>query len=284
MGVLPHWNEVVSLNSDLQAGYMLHMYLEKWQFETECDNTDCEGGFVKTEIKDGKSLQVVDLKCTTCSGSGKVSQNPFGIHTVNRDAISSEINPIPPAGYIDKPIEIITKVEERIKAEEDRGLASINMEIVQNVGDDQSGVAKAIDREDLHAFLSRYCRHVFEYAIPETIFRIAMWRYGVTTSDINSILPEINKPNELNVLNLNQLATEYKEASKSNVSAGYLMHLESEIVNRKFANNEDARLMNQAIIRLDPFPGKSIDDLLSMTAMGEKSWVIYKKKPYFGVG
>lgn len=280
-GVLPHWNQVVQLTSDLQAAYVNHLYMDKWEFETECQASNCRDGFVKTEITTGKDVEFVDVRCNTCSGSGKVSRNPYGVHTVNRDAISTDINPIPPAGYIDKPIEVVDKVEDRISKEEKRGLASINMEIVSMVGTDQSGVAKATDREDLHTFLSRYSRHVFEYVLPNLIFNISAWRYGTMIDgkplvDITKIQPSISGPKDFNVLSLGDLQTEYKDASNANVSANYLQHIEGEIVQSKFANNEDQRKKNTAIIKLQPFPGKSVDQLLTMQNLGQPEWKIYK--------
>jgi hypothetical protein len=279
-GVLPHWNQVVTLTSDLQAAYVNHLYMDKWEFATECDNPDCNGGNVSVTLdNDLDSLgnpRIIDTKCGTCNGTGKVTRSPYGVHTINRDALNPEAPlPTPPAGYIDKPIDVVDKVEARIKDEESRGLSSINMEIVQMVGEDQSGVAKTVDREDLNAFLSRYSRHVFEYVLPNLIEFIAVWRYN-EVSDITSILPEISQPKDFNILTLNQLTSEYKDASNANVSANYLQHIEQELVESKFANNAKARMKNHAIIELQPYPGKSVDQLLTLKSMGEPEWKIYK--------
>jgi hypothetical protein len=274
-GVLPHWNQVVQLTSDLQAAYVNHLYMDKWEFETDCQASDCIDGFVKTEVRDGKDTVITEGKCSTCMGSGKVSKNPYSIYSVNRDAISTDINPIPPAGYIDKPIDVVDKVEQRIDKEEKRGLASINMEIVTMVGNDQSGTAKTVDREDLNSFLSRYSRHVFEYVLPNLIFNIAAWRYG-ETSKIEEIVPSISQPKDFNVISLDRLTEEYKDASNANVSANYLQHIEGEIVQSKFANNEDGRKKNETIIKLQPFPGKSVDQLLTLQNLGQPEWKIYK--------
>lgn len=275
-GVLPHWNQVVQLTSDLQAAYVNHLFMDKWEFESECQADGCNGGTIQVEIPNGIDKgELTKAPCSTCRGTGKVSKSPFGIHTVNRDAISTDINPIPPAGYIDKPIAVVDKVEDRIAKEEKRGLASINMEIVQMVGTDQSGVAKAIDRDDLNAFLARYSRHVFEYALPKLIEYIATWRYGMTTK-IDTILPTINPPKDFNILGLDQLATEYKDASNAKVSDGYIKHIEKELVRSKFANNDKDRKLNTALIDLNPYPGKSIDELLTLQNLGEEKWSIYK--------
>jgi hypothetical protein len=143
------------------------------------------------------------------------------------------------------------------------------------VGTDQSGVAKTVDREDLNAFLSRYSRHVFEYVLPKLIHYTAAWRYG-ETGDVMKILPKISQPKDFNVLNLEQLTSEYKDASNSSVSSTYLAHIERELINSKFANDENARLKNNAIISLNPFAGSTKDDLLTLRNLGEPDWQIYK--------
>ena len=274
-GVLPHWNQVVNLTSDLQAAYVNHLFMEKWEYATECDADGCNSGKIATKVMNGQDLEDVELSCKRCSGTGKVSRSPFGIHTINRDAINPDSPlPTPPAGYIDKSIEIVDKVEDRIAKEEKRGLASINFEIVQMVGADQSGIAKAYDREDLNAFLMRYSRHIFKYVLPNLIYNTAIWRYP--DKDADNIIPKINDPKNFNVISLDSLQSEYVAASQANVSSSYLMHIEKEIVDSKFANNEDARLRNRAVINLNPYPSKSTDDILTYKNLGEKDWSIYK--------
>lgn len=276
-GVLPHWNQVVQLTSDLQAAYVNHLFMEKWEIETECQAANCKGGSIKTKITNGPEKgEWIEVNCSDCKGTGRVSKSPFGIHTVNRDAINPD-NPLPtpPMGYADKPIEIVDKVEDRIAKEEKRGLASINMEIVQMVGTDQSGIAKTVDREDLNAFLTRYSRHVFEYVLPNLIRMIAAWRYGITDT-IENIIPVINQPKDFNILGLKELSTEYKDATNAKVSDGYLQHIELELVQSKFANNDESRKLNDALIKLNPYPGKSVDDMLTLQNLGEQEWTIYK--------
>ena len=276
-GILPHWNQVVQLTSDLQAAYISHLFMDAWEYSTECDGAGCQSGIVSRDVPMGDNMVTKEFECNRCSGTGVVvAKGPYGVRTVNRDALNPEVpGPIPPAGYIDKPIDVVDKVEDRISKEEKRGLASINMEIVQMVGTDQSGVAKTVDREDLNSFLSRYSRHVFEYVLPNLIFMISAWRYG-DTHDIGDTMPAINQPKDFNILSLDQLTTEYKDASNANVSTGYLMHIEKEITNSKFANNDDARKKNNAIIDLNPYPGRSDDSLLTLRNLGEEDWVIYK--------
>jgi hypothetical protein len=272
-GVLPHWNQVVNLTSDLSPQYTNHMFLQKWQYSTDCDSFGCEAGFVTTKIKNID--EDVRLACSNCHGTGKQTSNPYGVHTINRDALNpDESVPIPPAGYIDMPLGIVDKVEARIEKETAKGFSSINLEILAKVGENQSGVAKTIDRDPMDAFILKYGAHVFKYVLPNIILYTAAWRY--MDQDITKILPIINEPKSINVLALDQLTDQYKEASNSNVSANYKNNLEKDLIKKKFANNESQSQLNVAIIDLNPYPGTSLDDILTLKSLGEPDWKIYK--------
>lgn len=272
-GVLPHWNQVVNLTSDLSPQYTNHMFLEKWEIATN-DCEPCSGmGHITTDIKNGDDG--IEIKCNNCNGSGKVARGPYGVFTMNKDALNpDETLPMPPAGYITKPIEIVTKVEERIEKEIAKGFASINLDILAKVGENQSGIAKTIDRDPMDSFILKYGAHVFKYVLPNMILYTAAWRY--MDQDIKSILPVISEPLTINILGIDQLTSEYKDASNSKVSDNYLNQLETEIINKKFVNNEESRKHNLSVIKLNPYPGKGTDDLLTLQSLGEPKWRIYK--------
>ena len=272
-GVLPHWNQVINLASDLAPQYTNHMFLEKWEVTTnDCDS--CKGNgrsFIDVPGRENK----VEISCKTCNGSGRLARSPYGIYTVNPDALTpDQALPTPPTGYISKPIEIVDKVEDRIRNETTKGFTALNLDILDKVGENQSGVAKAIDRDPMDTFILSYGFHVFEYVLPNMIMMTAAWRYPDKTLD--AILPTISAPKSINILTADQLTSEYKDASNANVSANYLNHLESEIVNKKFVNNEDERKKNLAIISLNPYPGTSTDSLLTFQSLGQPGWKVHK--------
>ena len=292
-GVLPHWDDVVTLSSDLQAGIVNHLYLEKWEYTVDCD--DCSGSGY-TSIQDsylGVSADVnvllpnggegAKIACKSCQGSGKrVTRGPFNVTQINKDALSSEVaSPIPPAGYISKPIEIIDKIKELIKEEKEAGFAAINMEIINKVGADQSGIAKTIDRTDLDSFLMRISNHVFDYILPNEIYYSMKWMYGaiLTEDQILENFPTISKPKSFEVLDVNMLQMEMKTASEANVSSNILKQIEGEIINTKYSSDEFERKKNNAIIDLDPLYSKGADELMTLLANGvirKEDWVLHE--------
>lgn len=174
-GVLPHWNRVVTLSSDLDANYNSHLYMERWSYVSEC--VECSGsGYIQAKVTEGPEDYTQKI-CNKCGGSGTTTKSPYGEHKISRTAFNpDEVIPTPPAGFISKDTSIVTKIEERIDTEELKGFSSINMEIMSKVGEDQSGVAKTIDREDRDAVILTYGAHVFG-TILRSIFSILQRGY-----------------------------------------------------------------------------------------------------------
>ena len=106
------------------------------------------------------------------------------------------------------------------------------------------------------------------------VYFTALWRYP--DKSIDSILPTIDEPKSINILGLEQLTAEYKDASNANVSANYKNNLEKDLIKKKFANSEGESKFNIAVIDLNPYPGKSLDDILTLKSLGEPQWRIYK--------
>lgn len=284
-GVLPHWDKVVTMTSDLDGSIVNHLYPERWEWQTECDNCNGTGysGTVKVENGPDKGKEI-NVQCATCSGAGKITaRGPFGALTINREALNPELPPpTPPADYITKDIEPIRELQSLIQKEEQKGFSSINMEILNKIGENQSGIAKTIDRQDLDSYLMDVSNHVFKCFIPNIIYYTAAWRYKLVLepTQILDYLPDIHAPKEFSVLSINELMVEYKEAtnksSGNSASSTYIRQLEKEMMNIKFSNNEEKRLRNIAIIELNPFPSRTADDLLTSASQGavkKEDWI-----------
>jgi len=285
-GVAPAWNRVVTLTSDLDANYIGHLFMERWEYEVECDA--CHGEKFITRSIDGegddKFGEPLQVKCPTCHGEGSLGRSPLGVFKIRHDAINPDRQiPTPPADYIEKSTDIVTKVEERIEKLELAGLSSVNMEILNNTPAAESGIAKAIDRQDLDAFLMRYQMHVFEWVLPNLMLYISWWRYGAlfdwNEEKIKEIQPEILSISgvDFTVFSLKFLTDEYKAASQAPVSSNYRRQLEEEIVNTRFAGKEEERKKNLVIVQLQPFPGKTEDDLLILQNIScVEDWMVCK--------
>jgi len=290
-GVLPHWNRVVTLTSDLDANYISHLFMERWEWDVECDECDGDGFVSRTINLPGGETDTDKVQCQKCNGTGSQGKSAYGVTKVRSEAINPDKPiPTPPIEYIIKPTEIVGIIENRIEKEEERGFSSVNMEILNNVPAPESGIAKAIDRQDLDAFLMRYSMHIFKVILPKLFEYITWWRYGETLNwnekEILKVQPLIEpmKDADFSVLSLQYLTEEFKAASGgsgtqggSKVSSNYLRELEVEIVNARFSGNEFERKKNLVIVRLQPFPGRNDDNRLTLQSLpGVKEWQIHK--------
>lgn len=272
-GIAPHWNKAISMISDMDGSIVNHLYPERWEWQTECNT--CNGKGLVERIKDN-SGETIKTQCVNCKGSGFISnRSPFGALVVKNSALNPDAPvPTPPADYITKDIEPIRELDKQIAAQILKGYSAINMDILNKVGENQSGVAKVIDRQDLESFLMRIANHTLDYQVRNIIEYTALYRYkdlmqnqlGELSDYIEGI--SINRPIEYNVLTLSMLTDELKEASATNTSGNYYRQIERDMINIKFSNNEQERLKNLAIVNLKPFPNKSIDQLMSANAMG----------------
>jgi hypothetical protein len=283
-GVLSHWDKAVQWSSDLDAMVILHMYLEKWEMETTCPLCSGRGKdrqhIADTDPNDLHNYTVTD--CNRCGGAGVISASPFEVKTINMDSLPTENNnmPIPPMGYIDRPVEIVDKVESLRDKEMAAGLSAINMDIVDKVGENQSGIAKVIDRTDLDGFLMKIADHVFDYVIPKIIEFTIDWMYGINNADTarEKYMPVIQKPVRFDVLSVNYLLEELTGAKEAGVDPSVISGLQKDVTAKMFAGEEKDKLI--AVIELDPFPGMSTDDILAAKASGVISREDYYKKVY----
>lgn len=269
-GIQPHWDKVVTMVSDLDGSTVNHLFPEKYEWQDECPKCNGTGKLKRENIDLGIAKtegQPTRRGCTTCGGAGVITnRSPFGAYTVKRQSFDDATTqiPIPPAGYISKDIAPLKELKLSIDDQIYLGYAAINMEVLHRVGANQSGIAKTIDREDIEAFMMRVSSHMFDYEVRNIVEITALFRYAFT-GDIKGWVDQISisKPKEFGALNIQMIMDELKQAGSSNVSSNYYRQLESELINRKFSNNEYERKKNQAIIKLKPFPNKTIDQLMS---------------------
>jgi len=271
-GIAPHWDKAVTMISDLDGSTVNHLFPSMWEWTDDCDTCGAKGRLTRTgELWEGQDTTET-IPCTRCKGTGLVTnKSPFGIHQVKRDALNPDLpSPIPPAGFISKDIAPLQELKKSIETEIVAGFSSVNMEILAKIGENQSGIAKTIDRQDFDSFLMRISQHVFEYQLPQIIKAVSYWRYSALGQYVKDIVEgvTISKPKEFSVLGVSFIMEELKAASGQNVSVSYLKQLETELVNTKFANNEWDRKFNIAVIELKPFPNRTPEQLRTLVETG----------------
>lgn len=266
-GVLPHWDDAVTMYSDTAAAIVNHMYPEKWEFTVDCDNNGCRNGQINVLDATGKDTTT---QCSVCRGSGKkTTKGPFNIYQINRDALNPD-SPLvtPPGGYMEKELESTKLLIEEAEKEIQKGFEAINMDIVTKVGENQSGVSKVIDRQDLDSFLDVYSGHVFKYVLPNIILFITMWRYWVVYNQseqlIKDTLPDIKEPTTFDVFSISLLTDELEKLTSAGAGGALLMGVRKDIIDKRF-NDEPTKDFFNAVIDVDPLAHLTSEQLMAQS-------------------
>jgi hypothetical protein len=249
--------------SDLEAEVVQHMYSTMWYYASQ-DCTQCNGTG-KTIKADGK--QTV---CGTCDGSGKMKFSPYNSIKVNPQQFGENPIPTPPAGYIAKPTEIVTIQDERIGMHIKNALGAIHMDFL--VGADQSGVAKAIDRDELNNWVYSVAYHFVWNIIKPVYSLINDWRYYVVVPDVKQrkeMLPMITVPSKFELITANMIGDQVKQARDAQMDSTIINELEWEYARKAFNNDNYVLKKMWAEKAHDPFGTLSSEDIANLYLTGQ---------------
>lgn len=254
-------NEAVREYSDLQAEVVQHIHSEKWIYATQICGT-CNGN---GKVKVGDKLE----NCTNskCS-NGRVTNNPYETLVVTPQNSLEGTSPIPtpPAGYIQKDVQIVTIQDKRVQDHIYYALSAINMEFLAETPLNQSGTAKEVDRDELNVFVNSIGEDIINI-MDEIVITSMRYRYGKLVNDeslLMAICPLIQVPERFDLLNTSYLLTEIKSAKDSGLNAFVVNALQIDYANKKFSHDKEIAGKLQSIIELDPLSGFSNDEKLSM--------------------
>ena len=111
-GILPYFNKVVRMDSDLDAQYNQHLFLERVEIEVECSGGCTKSNELGINVVTRK-LDGVEVACGVCKGKGWINgRSPLGVTSVRKDAFESENSgEFPGVTYIEKPTDIVELTE-----------------------------------------------------------------------------------------------------------------------------------------------------------------------------
>lgn len=274
----PFWNLAIIHESDVLAAFIGHMHPLRWEISEPCNHKmewegmtfPCRSG----KIKYGKGDIGGEIDCPSCGGTGNKNLGPYGVFKIPRDKLGEDIPGGIPIGYVPVPTEATNMLEQRAARMEQKGLWAINMDVEDNVGEVQSGVAKAIDRSAQYDTLYNIATVIFDIHLTNIFYYFNLFINGVKDNSLNrdadKNLPEINKPTQFDIAGTPELINNLKAAKDSGLDAAVLNIKEQEILTRDFTTNPDLKLFAQKMLDLDPLPGMTADEI-SLGSM--KGWV-----------
>lgn len=271
-GMLPELEEAVREYSDLQAAKVLHIYPERWEFtNTECKT--CNG----TSRRQNPNW-TTDCNCEPfipCDNphcrNGYVVSGPYSkimIKPPNSLEPGTQI-PNPPAGYVQKDVEIIKIQEAGVDKHKYNALASINFQFLSKTPLSESGIAKEVDKDELNNTVHSIAEDLVSNM--DSLYRIiAYYRYKELYSfdDIELMLPTIPVPEKFDILSPQHLGEELGKAKTNKFNPAITNSLEVEFAGKKFNADQSIRNKVQLILELDPLPNISEDD--KMTRLSNK--------------
>jgi hypothetical protein len=195
---------------------------------------------------------------------------PYETAWVNKEKFSGENQniPIPPMGYINVPTEATAMLEKRVDALLDKGLCALNMDVLDDIGENQSGIAKTIDRTELNDFLGKIRDRFYDTHLVNFFYFAAKYMFGPNGEDVTAIEPDIIKPQNFDIYNTSELTEQLKMAKDAGLSPSYLQTKEIEIQNKAYQTNPDLLSMLNLISKLDPLADETRDDILAMQQTG----------------
>jgi hypothetical protein len=255
--MVPSLDEAAREYSDLQAEVVQHIHSEKWLYlSTECPT--CNGVGKLTGSKD---------KCPDCKGVGYVGTSPYSNLVVTPPKAGETAGiPTPPAGYIQKQVEIVKIQDERVRNHIYEALASLNMEFLAETPLSQSGTAKEVDRDELNNFVNSVAEDIV--SVMDKVYRfISDYRYSLIVPNISerkALLPRIAVPEKYDLLSSNMIMQELATLKTANANPVIIRALEVEYAKKKFSTNPDISYELQAVLELDPLPSLTNDDKMAM--------------------
>jgi len=266
-GMLPNLNEAVAEYTDLQAGKRLNIYPERWEFtQHECPKCKGVGMLVNQNWKEGDAPEMRQLKCTNCH-NGYIPSGPYSKLLIRPADMGQQALPTPPAGYIEKDINIVKLMDESVDKHIYKALAAINFQFLEQTPLNQSGTAKEVDKEELNNTVHGIAEDLI--ALMDKIYRtIAYYRYlGIyAKEDVDKMVPVIPVPEHYDLISSQYMRDEIKGARDAKINPLLISEMEVEYASKRFAQDPAINQVIRLVHVLDPLPGSTVEDKLAMAA------------------
>jgi hypothetical protein len=269
---VPFWNEAVNDHSDVTGAYRMHMWPQKWEVADECEYVEdgkypCTGGYVFNAEAQSKH------KCPGCGGSGyKTAKSPYESHLVNRDKFltgEGTANIQVPFGYVTVPVEATKMLEEKADKNLLMGLEALSMDVVNEIGLNQSGKAKEMDRTELNDFLKRISSVMFDVHMVNIYYYFTKYMFDVSDpTQVDKIQPTIVKPTQFDVYSSTELTEQFAKSKEAKLNPSYLAVKQAEIQNKEFQTNPQLLATLNLQLYLDPLAEVMPDEITMMLTNG----------------
>lgn len=241
---LPFGNEAIRQYSDWQAVNVTSAFPYRTEAFMECDYPECMGtpGWWREDCGDDCTKTVI---CPVCKGTKhKPHISPYGSFIRREKEVGEGESSAPMIEFTSPARDILDYSQQSwMTLLEEAKKAVFDVQIEEA----QSGVAKIIDREDLHAFLSSIANNVYDHLLLKSLIILNKYR------DINSKEdPEITKPTSFVVKTESDLVNELGVLLEKNAPLPFVLETVKDLAKKRFATNERAHKKIDFLLIYDP--------------------------------
>lgn len=264
---IPFWNLAITHESDLFGAYINHLHPIRTELSEECDYVDKNHQkCLRGSLKDPSTGAVTE--CPSCHGSGlKSVKSPYGVYKFNREKLEGT-STLEPVSYVTIPTEPTAMLEKRVELQHEKGLNALNMDVINKIGENQSGVAKVIDRGELYDFLYNISSIMFDVHLSNVFYYFNKIMFGVADSsmskDNDKNLPTINKPVQFDISSAMELIEQLKQAKDAGLNPQYIREKQKSVNEKEFASDPELRQKMSLMLDLDPCPEYPVEELDAM--------------------
>jgi len=260
--MLPSLDAAARDSSDLDAEKVQHLFSTMWYVQTT-NCSACQG--IGYSLLNGSQVA-----CTQCDGRGTLPKSPYRDFEINLNSGLGEMAtnvPIPPAGYITKPTEMVGLMRNEIKCEIKDALASLNMEFLADEPLNESGKAKEVDRDELNNFVYKVGYHLVESIISPVYWFINEMRYKTIIPDLKTrekMLPKIPVPQNFDLFKSKTAEDNLIKIAASPVSSEIKELAEMEFINERYQEQPEVRDRLIVIRDHNPLNGYTTEQIESL--------------------
>jgi hypothetical protein len=266
-GILPELDEALREYSDLQAAKVLHVYPERWEFtQHECSVCKGSGQRRNPAWTDGCSLPIqVPCDNSGCH-NGYIASGPYSKLLIRPTSTIEGVGaiPNPPAGYVEKDVEIVKLMKQSVDDHIYEGLAAINFQNLAEVPLSESGISKQVDRDEQNNTIHAIAED--QVKIMDNVYKItAYYRYKglYPFEEIDKMLPQIPVPEKYDLLSITNMQTELNSAKTGKTNPVIVNAMEVDYASKRFNTDESVRDLVSLTLKLDPLPNISEDEKMA---------------------
>lgn len=267
-GILPELDEALREYSDLQAAKVLHVYPERWEFtQHECSTCKGTGQRRNPLWFEGCASNIsIQVPCDAGCHNGYIASGPYSKLLIRQPSTieGGGAIPNPPAGYVEKDVEIVKLMDNSVRQHIYDGLAAINFQELAEVPMEQSGVAKQVDRDEQNNTI---------HAIAEDLVKIMDSTYKITAyyryknlypfEEIDKMLPQIPVPEKYDLFSITNMQTELNTAKTGKTNPVIVNAMEVDYASKRFNTDQSVRDLVSLTLKLDPLPNISEDEKMA---------------------